>query len=101
MQQYSNEFLEHWEQIIEGVNKTDVPLECIKKIIIKLEGKKQKTINLDNLRKNGLDLEEIETVVSRHMRELGRQIANIEFIIDVKAVEKHVQPITDKFLSKL
>ena len=93
--------ISQWNEVLESIEKDHIPIDCVKKVLLKLEGGRQKTINLENLRKNGLDLEEIETVVSRHMRELGRQIANIEFIIDVKAVEKHVQPITDKFLSNL
>ena len=60
--QFSDEFLERWEHIIDDVDITDVPLECIKKVVVKLYGKKQRTINLDLLRRQGLDIEEIETV---------------------------------------
>ena len=59
MPQFSDEFLDQWEQIVAGVNKTDVPLECIKKIVIKLHNKRQKTINLHTLKRQGLSLEEI------------------------------------------
>ncbi len=38
--QFSNEFLNKWEHIIEEVNKTEIPLECIKKVVIRLHGKK-------------------------------------------------------------
>jgi hypothetical protein len=101
MPQYSNEFLEHWEQIIEGVNKTDVPLECIKKIIIKLEGKKQRTINLATLKKQGLDWEEIEHFVTRTLTEYGDNVRDVDFIVDITAVAEIVQPETDKLLSSL
>ena len=60
---FSNEFLEKWEHIIEEVTKTEVPLDCIKKVVIRLRGKKQRTVNLSTLRKQGLDIEEIEIVV--------------------------------------
>ena len=41
---FSDEFIQQWEHIIEQVNKTEVPLECIKKVVIKLGDRRQKTI---------------------------------------------------------
>jgi hypothetical protein len=35
--QLNDDFLDQWEHIIAGVNKTDVPLECIKKVVVKLK----------------------------------------------------------------
>jgi len=101
MQHFNNDFLEQWENIIGGVNKTDVPLECIKKIIIKLDGKKQRTINLQNLRKQGLDWEEIEHFVSRTLEEYGDTVRDVDFIVDIRVVAEMVQPETDKLLEKL
>ena len=101
MQQFSDEFLEHWEGLIAEVTKTNIPLECIKKIILKLEGKRQRTINLANLRRQGLDWEEIEAVVNRILAELGDSVANTEFVVDAAAVAEMVQPETDKLLTKL
>lgn len=90
-----------WEEVLSSVEKDHIPIDCVKKITIKLKGNRQKTINLETLRRNGLDIEEIESVVSRTMAELGRQIDNVDFVIDVKSVANHVQPMTDKILSKL
>ena len=61
--QVSDDFLDQWEHIIAGVNKTDVPLECIKKVVIKLAGNRQKTINLHLMLKQGLALEVDDAVV--------------------------------------
>jgi hypothetical protein len=52
--QLNDDFLTQWEHIIADVNKTDVPLECIKKVVIKLAGSRQKTINLHSLLRQGL-----------------------------------------------
>ena len=41
--QHNDDFISQWELILADVNKTDVPLECIKKVVIKLVGGKQKT----------------------------------------------------------
>jgi hypothetical protein len=99
--QFSDDFLDQWELIINEVTKTDVPLECIKKIVIRLEGKRQKTINLVNLKKQGLDWDEIDTVVSRILSEFGDSIRDIDFLVDIGAVAELVQPETDKLLNGL
>ena len=99
--QFSDEFLERWEHIIDDVDITDVPLECIKKVVVKLYGKRQRTINLDLLRRQGLDIEEIETVMSRTLTELGDQVRDVDFILDVGAIATIVQPETDKLLKDL
>lgn len=99
--QFSDEFLDKWELIISEVNKTDIPLECIKKVIIKLGDRKQRTLNLATLKKQGLDMDEIESVVTRTLTELGDEVRDVDFVIDITAVAALVQPETDKLLEKL
>jgi len=101
MQPFSDNFIDRWEHIIDGVNITDVPLECIKKIIIKLRGKKQRTVNLHALLKKGLDWEEIEHFVSRTLDDYGDSLLDVDFVLDLAAVAALVQPETDKLLEKL
>jgi hypothetical protein len=98
---FSDEFIQQWEHIIEQVNKTEVPLECIKKVVIRLNDRKQKTINLAALRRQGLELEEVETVLTRTLTELGDTIRDVDFVVDVSEVAKLVQPETDKLLKDL
>jgi hypothetical protein len=98
---FSDEFLEQWEHIIDEVTKTEVPLECIKKVVVRLNNKRRRTINLSMLRKQGLDLEEIEIVLSRTLTELGDQVRDLDFVVDVSEVAKMVQPETDKLLKDL
>lgn len=99
--QFSDEFLDKWELIISEVNKTDIPLECIKKVIIRLADRKQRTINLSTLKKQGLSMDEIEAVVTRTLTELGDEVKDVDFVIDITAVAELVQPETDKLLEKL
>jgi hypothetical protein len=93
--------IEKWEDVISTVEKEHIPIDCVKKMTLKLEHNRQKTINLDSLRKHGLDLEEIETVIARTMGELHKSIVNVDFVIDVSTVAKHIQPETDRLLSIL
>lgn len=99
--QLSDEFLEQWDHIISGVDKTEVPLECINKIVIRLQGGRQKTINLARLKRDGFDLEEIESYLTRNLVELGNMVRDIDFLVDVNAVARLVQPETDKLLKDL
>ena len=99
--QLSDEFIEQWDHIISGVDKTEVPLECINKIVIRLQGGRQKTINLARLKRDGFDLEEIESYLTRNLVELGALVRDIDFLVDVNAVARLVQPETDKLLKDL
>ena len=99
--QLNDDFLSHWERIVADVNKTDVPLECIKKVIIKLAAGRQKTINVHTLLRQGLQLEEVETMLTRYFHEHDSEIRDVDFVVDVTAVASLVQPETDKLLGKL
>ena len=45
--------------------------------------------------------EEIETVVTRTLNDVGDAIRDVEFVVDITAVAEIVQPETDKLLEKL
>jgi hypothetical protein len=95
------EYIRKWEHILEDVEKSKVPVQFIKKIVIKMIGKKQHTINIQNLLKQGLDPEEVEEVISRKLHELDPLITSFEFILNVETIAETVQPETDKLLGKL
>lgn len=97
----SDEFLAKWDHIISEVEKTQVPLKCINKMVIRIVGGKQKTINLARLRKDGLDDDEIEEIMNRNIFVLGESVNNIDFILDVNTVAGIIQPATDKLLKSL
>jgi cupin superfamily acireductone dioxygenase involved in methionine salvage len=99
--QLNDDFLDQWEHIIAGVNKTDVPLECIKKVVVKLHGGRQKTINVHTLLKQGLELSEVESMLTRYFQEHDHEIRDVDFVVDISAVADLVQPETDKLLGKL
>ena len=99
--QLNLDFLDQWEHILADVVKTDVPLECIKKVVIKLQGGKQKTINIHTLQKQGMELEEVESMLTRFFSENDHQIRDVDFVVDINSVAKLVQPETDKLLGKL
>lgn len=97
----SPEFIAKWEHILEDVEKNRIPVQFIKKLVIKLQGKKQQTINIEKLLNQGLDPEQIEDVVSRKLDELDENIVSVEFILNVQSIADTVQPETDRLLGKL
>lgn len=99
--QLSEEFRAKWEHIINDVDMTEVPLECIEKVIVKLHQNRRRTINLKKLRQQGLNYDEIEQVMSRTLHELDSEVRDLEFRVDVGAVAEIVQHETDKILAKL
>lgn len=98
---FSDEFLAKWEHLIDEVTKTQIPLECIKKVVIRQRGGRQQTINLQTLRRQGLDSEELEIIVGRKLSEIEADLHTVNFIVDAAAVAEIVQPETDKILTKL
>lgn len=101
MARLSEEFLAKWEDLVDGVEKTDVPVECIKRLVIKLKDGKRRYLNISTLRKKGYDPIELEEVLNDKLAEYDGMIENIDFFVDVEAVAEHVQRETDSILGKL
>ena len=97
----SPEFIQKWENLLQGVDKPQVPIEFIKKIILKLEGKRQRTLNTERLFSQGLDPEDVEDIVSRKIIEFDDEVVGIEFILNVQTIADVVQPETDRLLNGL
>ena len=97
----SPEFIEKWEHILEDVEKNKIPVQFIKKLVIKLEGKKQQTLNIEKFLSQGLDPDQIEEVVSRKLQELDDSVVGVEFLLNVQNIADTVQPETDKLLGRL
>lgn len=97
----SPEFLSKWEHILEDVEKNKIPIQFIKKLVVKLQGKRQQTINIERLMKQGLEPEDVEEVLNRKLEELDSFITSVEFILNVEHIANTVQPMTDNLLSKL
>jgi hypothetical protein len=97
----SPEFIQKWERLLEGVEKQTIPVEFLKKLVVKLHGKKQHTINIERLLKQGLESDQIEEFISRKLTDLDDEMVGIEFILNVKSIADTVQPETDRLLNKL
>lgn len=97
----SPEFIQKWENLLQDVDKQKVPIEFIKKIILRLEGKRQRTINIEKLLDQGLDPDHVEDIISRKIIDLDDEVIGIEFLLNVQSIADIVQPETDKLLNGL
>lgn len=97
----SPDFLDKWEKLIEDVPKEKIPMEFINKIIVKLKGRRQQTINISRMITRGFSPSEIEDSVTETLIELDDSVMGIEFILDVKSIADAVQPETDHLLRGL
>lgn len=101
MARLSDDFLAKWEDLVDDVEKTDVPVECIKRLVIKLKDGKRRYLNIATLRKKGYYPEELEQVLNDKLAEYDGNIENIDFFVDVEAVAELVQKETDTILGNL
>jgi len=93
--------IQQWEQLLEDVEKHKIPVEFLKKLVVKLVGKRQMTINIEKLFKQGLDPDMVERSVGRQLEEIEPMITNIDFVLNVEKIAESVQPQTDMILKDL
>lgn len=97
----SPELFAKWEHIVDSVEKTKVPVELIKKLVIKLDRRRQRTINIKSLFNQGLETEEIEMAIIRKLEEYDEEMVGIEFVLDIEGIAEIVQPTTDELLKSV
>jgi hypothetical protein len=96
--QLDHDFLKRWEQIVNDVDKDHCPISCVKKVVFRTKDRRQRSINIRNLRRQGIDEDSIERAVGEFIEENEDIIASMELVLDVEAVAELVQPETDKLL---
>lgn len=97
----SPELFEKWEHLIQDVSKEKIPVEFIKKLIVKLSGRRQRTINIQSMLSQGLSADEIEEEIAAKLEEFDADMISIEFILDIESIAETVQPETDNLLRGL
>lgn len=96
----SPDFFNKWSLLIEEADKTKIPIQFIKKLVVKLGKKKQHTINVQTLYKQGLDDGEIEEIVNRKLEDLDDSITSVSFILHIEAIADTVEHETNKLLGR-
>jgi hypothetical protein len=90
-----------WKNILKDVEKKEVPIHVLEKLIVALKDGTQVVVDIKRLLAEGADPDEVELHVNTRLNELDDYIDNVDFFVDIDLVEATVQPETDKLLSKL
>lgn len=90
-----------WQDIVNGVDKKEVPIEILQKIIVKLVDGTTISIDIKELIAEGQDPLEIEDMLNEKFNNLDPYIKNVDFFVDIDKVVDTVQPETDKVLKNL
>jgi hypothetical protein len=90
-----------WQDIVNGVDKKEVPIEILQKIIVKLVDGTTISIDVKELIAAGQDPIEIEDMLNEKFNNLDQYIDNVDFFVDIDKVVSTVQPETDKVLKNL
>ena len=90
-----------WQDIVNGVDKKEVPISVLEHISVQLIDGTIITINIKDLISAGQDPNQIEAMLDEKFNELDNYIKNVDFFVDVDKVKDAVQPETDKVLKGL
>lgn len=90
-----------WQDIIEDVDKKELPVGILDYISVQLVDGTNVTISVKELLKNGQTTEDVEMMLDDKFIQLDQYIVNVDFFVDVEKVQDAVQPETDKVLKGL
>lgn len=90
-----------WQDIVNDVDKKEVPVDVLQRIVVKLIDGTDLSIDIKQLLDDGQDPDEIEELLNAKFHDLDQYIENVDFFIDIDSVVKTIQPETDKVLKDL
>ena len=90
-----------WQDIVRDVDKKEVPVTVLQRIIVKLIDGTDLSIDVKQLLEDGQHPDDIEELLNEKFRDLDEYIENVDFFIDIDKVVGAVQPETDKVLKNL
>lgn len=89
-----------WRKIIKDVEKKEVPIHVLERIVVFLKDGTEVPVNIKELLKDGADPNLVEKELNSKLEALEMYIENVNFYIDIEQIEKTVQQETDRILNK-
>lgn len=89
-----------WRKIIKEVEKKEVPIHVLEKIVVFLKDGTEVPVNIKELLSQGADPDLVEKELNTKLEALELYIKNVNFYIDLEQIEKTVQQETDRILNK-
>ena len=92
---------EKWRNILENVEKKEIPVEVMDKLTVNLTDGSAVVIDIRSMLNSGDDPTLIHTALQKKLDDMEEYIDDIDFHINVDAVVNTIQPVTDKILKNL
>ena len=89
-----------WRKIIKEVEKKEVPIHVLEKIVVFLKDGTEVPVNIKELLSQGADPDLVEKQLNTKLEALELYIQNVNFYIDLEQIEKTIQQETDRILNK-
>lgn len=89
-----------WRKIIREVEKKEVPIHVLEKIVVFLKDGTEVPVNIKELLQEGADPNLVEKELNNKLEALEIYIKNVNFYIDIEQIEKTIQQETDRILNK-
>jgi len=91
----------NWEDILEEIDKKEVPVEVLQKVDIVLNDGTIVELTMAELTGQGMSYNDIEQALNERMDKMSSLISNVEFYVDIDKLKAQIQPNTDKILKDL
>lgn len=93
-------FKKRWENIIENINITNVPIEYIDHLILHDEKGKEFVVSVIDLLAEGVDPRDLEEELT-HRIESYDGVLSIDYVLNIEKVTTDIQSSTNKVLKNL
>lgn len=105
-QKDTEEYLEQWENIVESVDKTDIPIRFVNRIIFDSNyysvesNSKTNQLDIASLRDSGYPDEVIQEILNEVIREIADIDGTMDFLLNIEEIAIVAQSETDRYLHK-
>jgi len=90
-----------WRGILKEVEKKEIPIQVLQKIIVSLKDGTQVDVNIKELLDEGQDPAMVEYQLNVKLEKLENIIESVDFFVDIDSVAATIQPETDRLLANL
>jgi hypothetical protein len=90
-----------WASILKTVEKKEVPIEVLDRIVVNLRDGTQVEISVIELINQGWDPKRIERKLNQQLEDLDQYISDVDFFINLDSVVATIKPRVDQLLKDL
>lgn len=92
---------EIWKKIVTEVEKQEVPIEVLDRLVVHLADGTGVEINIKELLTEGIKADDIEDHLNKKLHALSDIIVDVDYFINIDSVVNVVKPETDRLLKDL